>query len=80
MYFQPIHRSKVPTTDICSIEKMANDLLMKGSILIGAGVGLCILLRVLTGVKSPQYSRVLCVLLLNSYLCYNRAEKCSIKI
>ena len=68
------------TSDTYSLDKLAEELILKGVLYLGAGLGLCIALRLIKGLNSPTQSECIYVLLLNSSLCYNRAEKCSIKI
>jgi hypothetical protein len=52
MHTLEMQKSKCPKPDLAFLEKVAINLMYKGAIFIGAGIGLYIALRVLTGVNS----------------------------
>jgi hypothetical protein len=47
MHSKPMHRCKVSVTDTCSLEKIAYNLMIKGSVILGAGIGLYIAIKML---------------------------------
>ena len=48
------YRRQSPNTFL--LQRLAEELIFKGALFLGAGLGLYIALRVLEGVKSPKYS------------------------
>ncbi len=53
MHYLKMHNDMRPKPDFTSCEKVAIDLICKGALFMGAGVGLYIALRVFTGVNPP---------------------------
>ncbi len=47
MHLNTMHICEVPVTDAHSLAKIANDLMIKGSVILGAGIGLYIFLRMI---------------------------------
>ena len=40
MHLERMYRCNVPVTETCSLEKIANGMIVKGSVILGDGIGL----------------------------------------
>jgi hypothetical protein len=54
-YKTDLNRLSSQPSDTYSLERLADELILKGALLLGAGLGLYVTLRLLKGEKSPQH-------------------------
>ena len=65
MHLERMRRCNVPATETCSLEKIANGIIVKGSVILGDGIGLYIVTKISA---KTNILILLYLLLLHSYL------------